>query len=124
MSKAKNESAQTRELCAELQKLGAMIYPLHGGKYSPAGWPDRYFHSTIWCGFVEFKDEAKPLDTAQRLTIRDMNRIAPGSVWIARHGFNTIENESGDVLGRWTGDADFLPLLATLTQNEKQRANR
>jgi len=36
------ECKRTREICRKLEGYGAITYPLIGGAWSPAGWPDRF----------------------------------------------------------------------------------
>ena len=66
------ECKETRIICAKLQALGCMIYPLIGGKWTPIGWPDRYISSKGWSGFLEFKAGGKWLNAHQDETIRKL----------------------------------------------------
>lgn len=115
---SQHETTWTRTVCAELELAGAATYPLIGSKFAPRGWPDRYIHSSRWCGFIEFKGIDTPLEKHQRQLINELNRIKPQSVFIARlervdglgwSGCLTDTDES--VLGRFTSGKELLELL-------------
>jgi hypothetical protein len=94
---SKNESAQTRELCRELEACSAITYSAIGNMMSVPGWPDRYVHHAAWHGWLEFKIEGKYLTPLQRQRILELNHRVPGSAFVVRHvGIIGLQVENAD----------------------------
>jgi hypothetical protein len=107
-----SEPKQTRDLCAELTKLGAKVRVIQGGaRFQQSGWPDRWLCHPAWHGHLEMKDVNGSLSSLQRSVIRDINARCPGTAFVVRFP-NTLEDSDGNVLGMWYNEAGLLALLA------------
>jgi len=78
------ECERTREFCKGLQKCNAMVYPIVGNKYAPAGWPDRLILHSLWGGLIEFKDVDTVVQPHQRIILRDACLRNPYFAFIVR----------------------------------------
>ena len=116
-----NESQQTNELCLELRKFNAQITVFHGNAgvtldgrravYQTPGVPDRfvahnYLPGGVW---LEFKANKGKLSGLQQQWIQE-NTKRGVHAFVIRHGANTIEDATGNVLGKYDGTARDLLL--------------
>lgn len=93
------ECSWTRKVCETLRGQNALVYPLVGNAFAPAGWPDRYVAHRYWNGFLEFKGDNTKVELHQQDVICELRKHGV-SVWVVRRGNNDddvirIENETG-----------------------------
>lgn len=74
MNRKSNECPMTRELCKELEKLGARITSYVGSLMQEASLPDRRVSHRMWSGFVEFKSSKHEVTTKQRLYMKSLRQ--------------------------------------------------
>lgn len=95
------ESDLTCRLCADLERLGAMCYPLIQGARQQqsatgprwvaggrSGWPDRLIVHPWWTGLVEFKLPSGELTRLQWTVLRGLHARWKGHVLIAYHALS------------------------------------
>lgn len=82
-SRIKHECEKTRNICKDLEKLGALIYVL-GGTPASSGLPDRLIVHNKWSGLLEFKDIDTQLRNNQRINIKKMVMKTQDFVYIVR----------------------------------------
>lgn len=107
----------TRKICNELTNLGVLIIPIVGTIMQKAGLPDRYIHSSLFRGFLEFKSAIGRLSEIQKYQLQQLNLRCPGTAFVIRMP-NKIEASNGTVLAIFTDGRDLLVKLAGL-QNAK-----
>lgn len=108
-----NESAKTRKLCRELEKIGAITLPYVGSARQIAGWPDRWIAHPLWTGWVEFKDGEGRLSKLQQHRLREIWLRDPGGAFVAWHDTGTIGLPDG-VHEYYTWDGSARGLLEVL----------
>ena len=119
--KHKKECEQTRKLCDELTRCGAICISLQAGMFT-SGWPDRLVWHKNWRGFLEMKRHDGQLSARQRKNLQDLWRRCPGScfvVWFPEPGKNlcTLTTYDGTVRGGFTTAEYLLDLLLVLGDN-------
>lgn len=72
MTRYRNESEWNRAWSEWLERAGARVFAVVGSTYQEAGWPDRYVAHRVFAGWVEGKQDARQLTTAQRLTCKEL----------------------------------------------------
>lgn len=83
---SKPECKWTKQVCRQLEALGAQVFAAVGGMYQKNGWPDRCVWHKDFCGWLEFKYGDGKLSSLQAYTCQRLWDIAPGSVWVVRGG--------------------------------------
>lgn len=107
------ESKWTREVCKELEELGAKVVAFVAQKMQEPGIPDRYICHRFWRGFLEFKGATTRLQTNQRMFISAIN-LRGGNAFVVRYpGF--VEDVRGTVLGKFDDGTELLLLLVKLS---------
>jgi len=123
---SRTESAQTRELCRELEALGAITHAQVANQFSSPGWPDRYIIHPLWHGHLEFKAYNGSVTPLQAKVIRDLNARVPGSAYVVRHalvkGHGQIEliddGLTRDILAKFENAAGLLLALYFITRTD------
>lgn len=110
------ECKKTRDVCRELEALGALCYPVVAGDFAPPGWPDRVVWHRRWQGFIEFKDLTTTLKPIQAARIAAINARAPGTAYVGRFTRNgiTLEDEHGTPLALCKTAKELLDTLEVL----------
>jgi hypothetical protein len=115
-----SESSKTRTLCTFWRDRGVQTFAVVANKFAAPGWPDRYVHSKVWHGFIEFKDGDGSLSKIQRHRIEALNLDVPGSAFCVRHNVESksvvIEDFDGNTLA---ADVSWRELLAVLQKLAK-----
>lgn len=118
---AKKECEQTRKLCDELVKQGAICISLQAGMFT-SGWPDRLVWHKNWRGFLEMKRHDGQLSSRQRKNLQDLWRRCPGScfvVWFPEYecGDCMLTTYDGTRCGEFKTATFLLDLLLVLGDN-------
>src|SRR5690606_35186926 len=74
----------TGKICTYLRSKGAQIRSLTGNVMDAEGWPDRLIVIKGLSVMVEFKGPRTQIRPIQRVTLRRIHQLCPGSVLIAR----------------------------------------
>jgi len=115
---AKNkESAFTNKVCNEISAFGHVINFVVMNGYAAAGTPDRYVHSRLWRGWLEFKTATGRLTEIQRSTLDQLNKYVPCTAFVIREspdGKHRVENTKGEILGTFQNGKRLLDVLYKL----------
>ena len=132
-----NESARTRQLCAALQKRGAIVHALQivvtddgeeqQVRAQSPGWPDRWLCHPLWHGHLEFKAWNGRLTDKQRYVLKKLHLLQPYTALIVRHGkeqWSRIELWDGTELATFNMRIEFgaVGLLLALDEICNKRA--
>lgn len=111
-----SETEWTRDLC---KRLRAIVVPYVASHRQPAGFPDRIVWSPRWQGWLEMKGPRTRLALNQKLKIRALNAVKPGSAWVVRSraydGVVHIETSEGEIVAT-VAEHDLLETLVRLTE--------
>jgi len=124
-----NECPQTRDMCRQLEALGAMTYPLQANQFAPAGWPDRYICHPVWHGHLEFKGANTDLTIKQIHVMKELNARQPGCAFVVRDtgliaGQIELPESGRIVLATFENAAGLLVALADLSNRPVNTALR
>lgn len=121
MRKRSEECKLTAPFCKSLLQCNAMVYPLVGSMFAPAGWPDRLIIHPYWTGLIEFKDTDTVIEPHQWERIRQINKVHPYFAFVVRFPLqgqhHYIEYPTGDVdYLYWPFDGSAIEMLKMLQQ--------
>lgn len=104
------ECKHTRDFCRICERAGALTYPLIGGKWAPAHWPDRFIafpgssSAGSSSGFVEAKENKGKVTKAQRQMLDQLTERGLHAYVLRFHSDNghvilyEIERSCGETL--------------------------
>lgn len=110
------ESKFTKKICNEISVFGTVVRYVNM-EMNQTGVPDRYIHTKLWCGWLEFKAERTPLTPMQKHTIDMFNKIVPCSAFVIREsitGNHKIQNTNKETLATFVNGKQLLDHLYKL----------
>lgn len=94
------ESEFQAEVVSAFERMGALVFKVHGHAMQKAGWPDIQVYHPRWTGQIELKRDAEKATTLQKGRISDLVRLGtPAFVLRCQNGMAAAESHDGQPIG-------------------------